>query len=66
MIYSWFVEIDVLYVSKTGGVTNVKPSIGVDGFTAGDVIIRLGVVSKNRDNPSNKDLIVNVAIIGVL
>lgn len=54
---------DVLFVSKTGGVTNVKPTIGVDGFVAGDWVIQLGVVSRNVDNPLQKDLIVNVKLV---
>lgn len=56
----------VLYVSKTGGITATKPSIGVGGFLADDFVIRLGVVSKNAANPSNKDIIVNVYLVGQL
>jgi len=55
-----------VYVSKTGDITNVKPDIGVGGFVAGDWVIRLGVISRNTSNPTLKDLIVNVAIIGQL
>ena len=57
---------DPVYVSKTGGLTNVKPSIGVDGFVAGDFIIAIGVIGKNADNPSNKDLILNIGLVGQL
>lgn len=57
---------DILYVSKTGGVTHIKPSIGVDSFVAGDFVIRLGIVTKNTSNPLNKDLIVNILIVGQL
>lgn len=57
---------DVMYVSKTGGTTNVKPAIGTGGFVADDFVIRLGVVAKNPDNPSNKDLLVNISIVGQL
>lgn len=57
---------DPIYVSKTGTLTNVKPSIGVGGFVAEDFIIRVGVIAKNPNNPSNKDLIVNMQIIGQL
>jgi len=55
-----------VFVSKTGTLTNVKPSIGNGGFVAGDWVIRLGVISKNIDNPSNKDLLVNIQIVGEL
>lgn len=57
---------DVVFVSKTGGLTNVKPSIGVSGFVAGDLVIRVGVIAKNEDNPSLKDLIVSLAIVAQL
>jgi hypothetical protein len=57
---------DVLYVSKSGGTTNIKPEIGVDGFVADDFVIRLGVVIKNVDNPLLKDLLVNISIVGQL
>ena len=57
---------DVLWVSKSGDLTNIKPSIGVNGFLAGDFVIRIGVVSKNLANPSNKDLLINISITGQL
>ena len=57
---------DILYVSKTGGITNVKPAIGIGGFVADDFVIRLGVVAKNQDNVLNKDLLVNISIVGQL
>lgn len=57
---------DILYVSKSGGVTNIKPAIGIGGFVADDFVIRLGVVAKNQDNALNKDLLVNISIVGQL
>ncbi len=57
---------DPVYVSKTGGLTNLKPTIGVDGFVAGDFIIAIGVIGKNAENPANKDLILNIGIVGQL
>jgi hypothetical protein len=57
---------DVLYISKTGDLTNVKPSIGVDGFLAGDFVIKIGIVSKNQDNPTDKDVVVAPQVIGQL
>lgn len=57
---------DVLYVSKAGGLTNIKPSIGVDGFISGDWVIRIGVISRNVTTPSQKDLIINLSIVGQL
>lgn len=57
---------DVLYVSKTGGLTNIKPDVGVGGFIAGDFIIRVGVVFKNENIPTQQDLLLNIDIVGQL
>lgn len=57
---------DPLYVSKTGGLTNIKPSIGVGGFVEGDFVIFVGIVAKNQTNPLLKDLMVNVRVVGQL
>lgn len=57
---------DVLYVDKSGTLSNVKPSIGVGGFIVGDFVISVGVVAKNIDNASLKDLILNIQVIGQL
>lgn len=57
---------DVLYIDKTGALSNVKPQIGVGSFVAGDFVIFVGTVTKNQDNGSNKDLLINVTIIGQL
>ena len=55
-----------LYISKTGGVTNVQPSIGVGSFVSGDFVVSLGVVAQNNTNPSNYDLIVRILLVGQL
>lgn len=57
---------DVVYLSKSGTLTTTKPSIGVAGFNIGDWVIRLGVIAKNQDNPTIKDLIVNIQFLGQL
>ena len=57
---------DTIYISKTGGLTNIQPSIGVDGFVDGDFIVMLGVIAKNEENPALKDLILHIDIIGQL
>ena len=57
---------DLLYISKSGDLTNQKPSIGVAGFIAGDFVVIVGVVAKNENNPLLKDLILNVDIVGQL
>jgi len=56
----------VIYVSKSGGITDVKPSIGVGGFVAGDFSIRLGVIVENAQNASLRDIILNIQLIGQL
>lgn len=55
-----------VYISKTGGITDTKPDIGVGGFVAGDFVVGLGIIAKNKTNPVNKDLILNIRIIGQL
>lgn len=57
---------DVLYVAKTGGLTNIKPSIGVGGFVSGDFVIRIGVLYKNEDDPLKQDLLLNISVVGQL
>ena len=57
---------DTVWVSKTGTLTNIPPSIGVNGFQVGDFVIRVGQISKNQTNPTNKDLLVFVSLIGQL
>jgi hypothetical protein len=55
-----------VYLSKTGTITDSKPDIGVDGFEDADFVIKLGTVMQNNDNPSNKDLHVNIQVVGQL
>ncbi len=55
---------DYVYVSKTGDLTNILPSEGVGGFISGDYIIRIGTIVRNKSIPSQKDLLVNVTVVG--
>jgi hypothetical protein len=57
---------DYIYVSKTGGLTNVLPSEGVSGFVSGDWVVKVGTIGKNQDDPLLKDLFINIQIIGQL
>lgn len=57
---------DILYVSKTGGLTNVKPEIGVGGFVSGDFVVLVGVVIANEFNGSLKDIKLMINVIGRL
>lgn len=55
-----------VYVSKTGGLTDILPSEGFHGFLAGDYVLRVGVIARNQDNPANKDIVLSPALIGQL
>lgn len=57
---------DPLWISKTGGLTNVKPEIGVGGFTDGDFVVFVGVVVRNEFNVSLKDIKMMLSIVGQL
>lgn len=55
---------DYVYVSKLGALTNILPTEGSGGFVAGDYIIKIGVIARNPDNPANKDLLININLVG--
>jgi hypothetical protein len=55
-----------LFISRVGDLTEVKPSIGVGSFVEGDFVVAVGTVVENASNPANKDLIVNIQVIGQL
>ena len=55
-----------LFVSKTGGLTSTKPSNGIGGFNSGDWVIRIGTVIPSILTPGQKDLLVNVQLVGQL
>ena len=55
-----------LYISKSGYLTDVKPTLGADDFSSGDFVIQVGVVAKNSSNPANKDILVTIRIMGQL
>lgn len=57
---------DVFYVDKLGSLTNIKPSIGINSFVAGDWVIRVGVLAANNTNPGLFDLLVSISIVGAL
>lgn len=54
------------YISKLGGITVALPSIGVDGFVAGDFVVKVGTVIENRLDSSQRDLLVDLDVIGQL
>lgn len=56
----------IVYISKSGAITSTAPDIGVNGFAAGDFVIKIGQITKNATNPSNKDLLVAWQLMGQL
>jgi len=57
----------VVYISKTGLLTNIKPTIDdINGFAAGDFVVKVGVIALNTDNNLLKDLLVGMQIMGQL
>lgn len=59
---------DVLYINKNGTLTNIKPDIGLGSpaFAIGDFIVRIGVVSRQPGSPTQKNLILQVQVLGQL
>ena len=57
---------DAIWLSKAGGLTNVKPEVGVGGFIAGDFVVRIGTIAKNESFPSQKDLVLELTLVGQL
>ncbi len=65
-ITTGFVIGDAVYISKAGGLTNIKPSSGANGFVDGDFVIFIGVIVKNEFNGSLKDIKLMISVIGQL
>ena len=57
---------DALFIAIDGSLTNVKPTIGVNGFMAGDFVIKVGIIVKDHTNSLQKNLIINNQIMGQL
>lgn len=55
---------DVIFLDKSGNLTNIKPSIGVNSFGSGDFVIKIGTIIKN--SAGQRDLLVNIQNIGQL
>ena len=56
----------MVYINKLGLLTNVKPSIGVNGFGEGDFVVKIGMIAGNSTDNTKKDLLVGIQIMGVL
>ena len=57
---------DVVYLNVDGGLTNVKPEIGVGSFVSGNFVIFIGIIVKNEFDPLQKDLKIFLNVIGQL
>jgi hypothetical protein len=47
---------DPVYVSKAGGLTNIIPIRGSNGFVAGDYVLFLGTIVQNEFDNTKKDI----------
>jgi hypothetical protein len=57
---------DPIYVSATGGLTNLKPQAGSNGFAAGDWVVFVGILVANQINPILFDIKLMLSIVGQL
>lgn len=55
-----------LWVGTDGNPTPTYPSIGSNGFASGDMVIFMGVIVQNEDNPSAKDIALFTQQFGTL
>ena len=55
-----------LYIDTNGNPTNIIPSVGVNGFVSGDMVIFMGVLVPNEVNPSELDIAVFTQMVGTL
>lgn len=55
-----------LYVGTDGNPTNIVPSVGVNGFVSGDMVIFMGVLVPNELNNTEVDIALFTQFVGVL
>jgi hypothetical protein len=56
-----------LYIDTNGNPTNIIPSVGVNGFVSGDMVIFMGVVVPNEANPlTEMDFAIFTQLVGTL
>jgi hypothetical protein len=55
-----------LYIGTDGNPTNIIPSVGVNGFVSGDMVIFLGVLVPNEQIPSEIDIALYTQFVAVL
>lgn len=57
---------DSVYIGIGGSLINVRPDYGVSGFTSGDFVVKVGIISQNAVAPLNKDLLIEFETRGQL
>jgi hypothetical protein len=55
-----------LYIGTDGNPTNIVPSVGVNGFVSGDIVIFMGVIVANETDPSEMDIALLTQVVGTL
>jgi hypothetical protein len=55
-----------LYIDTNGNPTNIVPSVGVNSFVSGDMVIFMGVLVPNESNPSEIDIALFTQFVGTL
>jgi len=65
-VISSFAFGDNLFVGKDGNLTNSTPDEGSFGFVSGDYVLRVGAVARNDINPSQKDYLLSILLVGQL
>lgn len=57
---------DIVWIDKSGALTNIGPNIGVNSFASGDAVVVVGTIAENLNNASQRDLIVDIDNLGLL
>jgi len=57
---------DILYIDKSGALTNIQPTVGVNSFVHGDYVVLVGVVVENEFDNTKKDIKLMLSVVGQL
>ena len=55
-----------VWVDITGNLTSVMPQIGVNSFTSGDAVLKVGVITQDAFSPGQKNIVINCQFIATL
>jgi hypothetical protein len=56
----------LVFIDKSGNLTDIEPAVGVNGFLVGDFSVFVGIIVKNEFNPLQKDLKLMLTLAGQL